>query len=42
MTEDLPTRELITWFRLNHQPGDNVVYRVRDGKTYRFTLPSEE
>lgn len=42
MTEDLPTRELITWFRLNHQPGDDVVYRVRDGKTYRFTLPSEE
>lgn len=41
MDQDLPTRDLITWFRLNHQPGDEVRYRVRDGMTYRFTLPTE-
>ena len=41
MDDDLPTRELITWFRLNHQPGDEVVYRVRGGQEYRFTLPGE-
>lgn len=41
MGDDLPTRELITWFRLNHKPGDEVVYQVRGGQTYRFTLPAE-
>ena len=41
MEDDLPTRELITWFRLSHQPGDEVVYRVRDGKTFRFILPRD-
>ncbi len=39
MSDDLPTRELITWFRLRYKPGDEVVYRIRDGKTFRFMLP---
>jgi serine protease Do len=41
MVEDLSTRELITWFRLNHTPGDEVVYQTRDGKRFRYTLPEE-
>ena len=39
MGDDLPGRELITWFRLNHKPGDEVAYTVRGGKVYRFVLP---
>ena len=42
MDDDLATRELITWFRLKYQPGDEVRYRTRDGQTYRFKLPAEE
>ncbi|MCR9200174.1 MAG: thioredoxin family protein [Planctomycetaceae bacterium] len=42
MTKDLPTRELITWFRLNHTAGDVVTYRIRDGRKFRFTLPERE
>ena len=41
MDEALDVRELITWFRLNHKPGDEVVYKVRGGKQFRYTLPEE-
>lgn len=41
MRDDLPTRELITWFRLNHKAGDEVVYEVRDGTMFRFRLPND-
>ena len=41
MDKALPTRELIAWFRLNHQPGDEIVYTVSGGKQYRFTLPED-
>ena len=39
MKDDKETRELITWFRLNHRPGDEVIYTVKGGKQYRFVLP---
>ena len=39
MTEDMETRELITWFRLHHQAGDEVTYKVRGGKEFKFVLP---
>jgi hypothetical protein len=42
MADDLPIRKLIAWFRLNHKPGDEVVYKVRGGKEYRFVLPEAE
>ncbi|NIP94506.1 MAG: hypothetical protein GWO24_14110 [Akkermansiaceae bacterium] len=42
MKDDLPIRQLLTWFRLNHQPGDKVTYTVRDGTQYRFALPKEK
>ncbi|MDG2122273.1 MAG: thioredoxin family protein [Verrucomicrobiales bacterium] len=42
MREDLPIRKLITWFRMNHEEGDEVVYTVRGGKEYRFVLPRRE
>lgn len=42
MDEDLETRELISWFRLNHKPGDRVTYTVRGGKKFRFVLPQDE
>ncbi len=42
MDEDMEVRKLITWFRLNHRPGDEVSYTVRGGEVYRFTLPEEE
>lgn len=41
MTDDLGTRELITWFRLNHKAGDVVTYKIRDGRTFDFTLPAD-
>ena len=41
MDKDLPTRELITWFRLNHKPGQEVTYTVRGGKKYKFVLPKD-
>jgi serine protease Do len=41
MDQDLETRKLISWFRLNHKPGDTVVYKARDGKEYPFTIPAE-
>lgn len=41
MKDDMETRELITWFRLNHQPGDEVVYTVKGGKQFRFVLPTD-
>lgn len=41
MNKDLPTRELITWFRLNHKPGEEVTYTVRGGKKYKFVLPKD-
>lgn len=41
MDKELTTRELITWFRLNHVPGEEVVYTVRGGKKYRYRLPEE-
>ena len=39
MGDEMPIRKLITWFRLNHKPGDEVVYTVRGGKEFRFVLP---
>ena len=39
MAEDLEARELITWFRLNHKPGDVVTYRIKGGREFKFTLP---
>ena len=41
MDKDLATRELITWFRLNHKPGDEVTYTVRGGNKYKFVLPKD-
>lgn len=40
MGRDLDARRLITWFRLNHKPGDEVTYTVRGGKEFRFVLPA--
>jgi hypothetical protein len=42
MKDDLPTRKLIAWFRLNHEPGDEVTYTVRGGKEFHFVLPEGE
>lgn len=42
LTEDTETRELLAWFRLNHKPGDEVVFTVRGGRKFRFVLPEEE
>lgn len=39
MGKDLDARQLITWFRLNHKPEDEVTYTVRGGKEFRFVLP---
>ena len=39
MEEDMEVRKLIAWFRLNHQPGDEVTYTVRGGKQFKFVLP---
>ena len=38
MREDMDIRKLITWFRLNHQPGDEVTYTVKGGKQFKFVL----
>ncbi len=42
MSEHMPIRKLITWFRLNHAPGDEVVYTVRGGEEFRFVLGAAE
>ncbi len=42
MGEHMPIRKLITWFRMNHKVGDEVVYTVRDGTEYRFVLGTTE
>lgn len=41
MNQDMEIRKLITWFRLNHQPGDEVTYTVKGGKEFRYILPKE-
>jgi hypothetical protein len=41
MNRDLDTRKLITWFRFNHQPGDEITYTVKDGRKFKFVLPAE-
>lgn len=41
MSEDMETRKLIAWFRLNHKPGDEVIYKVKGGKQFKFVLPKE-
>lgn len=41
MSDPLPTRELIAWFRLNHKPGETVTYTVRGGKTFKYVLPQD-
>jgi len=41
MSEDMEIRKLIAWFRLNHQPGDEVTYTVRGGQKFRYTLPEK-
>ena len=37
----MDTRELITWFRFNHQGGDEVTYTVKGGRQFKFVLPEE-
>jgi hypothetical protein len=41
MSEDMEIRELITWFRLNHQAGDEIIYKVKGGKEFKFVLPDK-
>ncbi len=45
MRDDLETRKLIAWFRLNHKPGDRVTYtaKTKQGETdFEFVLPGDE
>lgn len=39
MSDDIETRQLITWFRFNHKAGDEVTYTVRGGKKFKYVLP---
>ena len=39
MAEDMETRKLLTWFKLNHKPGETVTYTVKGGKTFEYRLP---
>lgn len=39
MSDDMETRQLITWFRFHHKAGDEVTYRVRGGKEFKYVLP---
>ena len=41
MADDLPTRQLITWFRFKYRPGEKVTYTVRGGETFSYLLPME-
>ena len=38
-TDDWDSRELLTWFKLNHQDGDLVTIRVKGGQEYTQKLP---
>lgn len=37
--DDWNSREVLTWFKLNHQAGDDVVIRVKGGQEFSATLP---
>jgi hypothetical protein len=39
MTEDMETRQLIAWFRFHYKVGDEVTYRVKGGKEFKYVLP---
>ena len=39
MDRDMEARELIAWFRLNHRSGEEVIYKVRGGKEFKYVLP---
>ena len=37
----MDVRKLITWFRFNHKPGDEVTFTVKGGRQFTFVLPEE-
>ena len=37
--DDWNSRQLLTWFKLNHKKGDRVTLRVRGGKEFSLRLP---
>ena len=39
MNEDMETRKLITWFRLNHEAGDEVTYTVKAARSIDLCFP---
>ena len=39
MTQDMETRQLIAWFRLNFKSGQEVTYTVRGGQQFKYVLP---
>lgn len=41
-SDDWDSRQFLAWFRLKHRPGDEVTVKVRDGRTFRRTIPETE
>ena len=39
MTQDMETRQLIAWFRLNYKSGQEVTYTIRGGQQFKYILP---
>ena len=39
MTQDMETRQLIAWFRLNYKSGQGVTYTIRGGQQFKYVLP---
>ncbi|MEM7015159.1 MAG: hypothetical protein AAF585_27185, partial [Verrucomicrobiota bacterium] len=37
--DDWGSRETLTWFKLNHEKGDEVILKIKGGKTFTTTLP---